>query len=135
MYTRAHICRRSCAYTPHTHTHTSHNNNNEIIPKSPLFFDFIFLQYLFVPCGKLGWPYQVRHSSRKSSATHCYQYLQHFRVAKQGCGCHRSGLLTCAQMSMPAIAHGDTHHSNEIRTKSPLATKMRSSRNRHSPQQ
>ena len=48
----------------------------------------------------------VRHSSRKSSATHSYQSVWYFRVSKQWHGCQCSGFLTCAQMLMQVIAHG-----------------------------
>ena len=48
----------------------------------------------------------VRHSSRKSSAIHFYQCVQHFRVSKQWYGCQCLGLLTCAQMLLHVITHG-----------------------------
>ena len=46
--------------------------------------------------GGLSW---VRHSSRESSATHCYQCVQYFRImSTQWCGCLCWGFVTCAQM-------------------------------------
>ena len=53
--------------------------------------------------GHLTW---VRHSSRKSSATHSYQCVQYFPVSKQWYGCQCWGFLTCTRMSMHATAHG-----------------------------
>ena len=53
--------------------------------------------------GRLTW---VRHSSRKSSATHSYQCVQNFCVSKQWHGCQCLGFLTCAQTLMHVIAHG-----------------------------
>ena len=53
--------------------------------------------------GRLTW---VRHSSRKSSATHSYQCVWYCSVSKQWCGCQCWGLLKCAQMMMQAIAPG-----------------------------
>ena len=52
--------------------------------------------------GRLSW---VRHSSRRSSATHSYQCVQYFRVSKQWYGCQCLGILTCAHMLMHAIAY------------------------------
>ena len=46
---------------------------------------------------------RVRHSSRKSSATHCYRCVQCFPVSRQWYGCQRWGFLPYAQMSMTAI--------------------------------
>ena len=48
----------------------------------------------------------VRHISCRSSATQSYQCVQCFRVSKLGYGRQCLGLLTCAQMSMHAVAHG-----------------------------
>ena len=53
--------------------------------------------------GGLTW---VRHSSRKSSATHWYQCVQYFCVSKQWYGRQCLRFLTCVQMLMHAIAHG-----------------------------
>ena len=47
---------------------------------------------------------RVRHSSRKSSATHSYRCMQYSPVSRQWYGCQRLGFLTCSQMSMTAIA-------------------------------
>ena len=49
----------------------------------------------------------VRHNSPKSSATHCYQCVQCFPVSRQWYGCQCLGFLTCRQMLVHAIAHGD----------------------------
>ena len=46
----------------------------------------------------------VRHSSRKSSATHSNQCVQCFRVTKQWYSCQCLA-VTCAQMLLHAIAH------------------------------
>ena len=54
----------------------------------------------------LGCPIWVRHSRRKNSATHSYQCDRYFPVSKQWYGWQCSGLFTCAQMLMHAIAHG-----------------------------
>ena len=43
---------------------------------------------------------------RAAARTHCYRCVQYCRVSKQWCGCQCSGLLTCTQMVMHAIAHG-----------------------------
>ena len=43
-------------------------------------------------------------SSCKSSATHSYKSLQHFRVSTQWHGCQCLGFLLCAQMLTHAIA-------------------------------
>ena len=53
--------------------------------------------------GHLTW---VRHSSRKSSATHSYQCVQYFSVSRQWYSCQCLGFLTCTQMLMHAVAHG-----------------------------
>ena len=53
--------------------------------------------------GHLTW---VKHSSRKSSATHSYQCVQYFPVSKDWSDCQCLGFLTCTQMLMHAIAHG-----------------------------
>ena len=52
--------------------------------------------------GRLTW---IRHSSRKSSATHSYRCVQYFRLSKQWYGCKCLGILTCTQMLMHVIAH------------------------------
>ena len=52
--------------------------------------------------GHLTW---VRHSSRKSSATHSYRCVQYVHVSKQGYGCQRLGFLQCEQTLRHAIAH------------------------------
>ena len=64
--------------------------------------------YFIIPCGELGSPNlgKAAYSSRTSSATHSYEYLQYFRLSKQRYGCQCLGFLTCAQMLMHAIAHG-----------------------------
>ena len=49
---------------------------------------------------------RVRHSSRKSSATHFYRCVQYFRVSRQWYGCQLLGFLTCAQM-LTAISDVD----------------------------
>ena len=49
---------------------------------------------------------QVRHSSRKSSATHSYRCVQYFCVSKQWYGCQCLGFSTCTQMLMHATAYG-----------------------------
>ena len=38
----------------------------------------------------------IRHSSRKSSATHSYHCVQYFHVSKQWYDCQCLGFLTCA---------------------------------------
>ena len=47
----------------------------------------------------------VRHSSRKSSATHSCQCVEYFPASRQWYGCQHLGLLMCAQIFMQAIAH------------------------------
>ena len=68
--------------------------------------DFSLSTSLFLAgnSGQLTW---VRNSSHKSSAsaTHACQCVQYFRVQTM-VWCRCLGLLTCAQMSMHAIAHG-----------------------------
>ena len=58
--------------------------------------------------GNSGRPTWVRHSSRKSSATHSCQCVYYFFVCPNNGirGCQRLGFLTCTQMLMHAIAHG-----------------------------
>ena len=53
--------------------------------------------------GGLTW---VKHSSRKSSATHSCRCVQYFPVSEHWmvCGCQCSGFLTCTEMLMHAIA-------------------------------
>ena len=55
--------------------------------------------------GRLTW--RVKHSSRKSSASHSYQCVQYFPVSRRWCGCQWGFFvfcfLTCAQMLMRAI--------------------------------
>ena len=53
--------------------------------------------------GHLTW---VRHSSRKTSASHSYLCVQYFRVSEQLYDCQCLGLLTCADMLIHAIAQG-----------------------------
>ena len=70
--------------------------------------NFFFYKYEASFCragnsGRLTW---VKHSSRRSSATHSCQCLPYFHVSKQCCCCQRLGILTCAQTLMHAIAHG-----------------------------
>ena len=48
----------------------------------------------------------VKHSSRKSSATHSYQCVQYFRVSKQWYERQYLEFLTCVQVLMHAIANG-----------------------------
>ena len=67
------------------------------------FFIFSISLSFAVNSGRLAW---VRHSSRKSSATHSYQRVQYFPVSKRWYGCQCLGFLTSAQMLMHAIAHG-----------------------------
>ena len=64
--------------------------------------------YFIIPCGELGSPNlgKAAYSSRTSSATHSYEYVQYFRLSKQRYGCQCLGFLTCAQMLMHAVAHG-----------------------------
>ena len=40
--------------------------------------------------GRHTW---VKHSSRKSSATHSYECVQYFPVSRQGYGCQRFGIF------------------------------------------
>ena len=47
----------------------------------------------------------VTHS--KCSVTHSHQCVQYSRVSRQWYGCQSLGCLTCVQMLMYAIAHGD----------------------------
>ena len=54
--------------------------------------------------ARLTW---VRHSSRKSSATHSCQCVQYFRGSKLQYGCQSLGFLTCAQKLIHVIARGD----------------------------
>ena len=68
-------------------------------------FAFVFVYFLSL-AGNPGRLIRVKHSSRKSSATHSYQCVQHFPVCKQWCGCHCLVFSTCVQMLMHAIAHG-----------------------------
>ena len=95
-------------------------------PNSPLLlllFFFFFFFFLFgislslaENLGRLTW---VRHGSRKSSATHSYQSVQHFRVSKQRYGCQCWGFLRCAQMLMHAIAQEELcEHGNRVCTES-----------------
>ena len=75
------------------------------------FFLFFFFSSFFITslslAGNAGRLTRVRHSSRKSSATHSYQCVQYFRVSKRRpYGCQCSGFLTCAQMLLNAISHG-----------------------------
>ena len=53
--------------------------------------------------GHLTW---VRHSSRKSNATHSYQCVSYFRVQSVVYGCQCLKFSACAQLLMHAIAHG-----------------------------
>ena len=71
-----------------------------------LFFSTSFFSTSLSLAGnscRLNW---VRHSSRKSSATHSCQCVQHFHLSKLWYGCQCLGFLTCAQMLMHAITHG-----------------------------
>ena len=75
------------------------------------FFSVLFIIICFITllslAGNSGRLTRVRHSSRKSSATHSYQCVQYFRVSKRRpYGCQCSGFLTCAQMLLNAISHG-----------------------------
>ena len=57
----------------------------------------------------------VRHNSQKNSATNSCQYVQYFRVSKQWYSCHYSGLFTCTQSLMHAIALGGCMYTNTVR--------------------
>ena len=90
---------------------------------------FLFpLDFIF-PRGKFGSPHLIKHSSRKSSATHSYQCVQYVPVSRQWCGCQCLGFfLTCTQMSIRAIAHGysvyghrKTHAAPGTRTRVSIA--------------
>ena len=70
------------------------------------FILYICLTTALVLAGNSGLLTWVRHSSRKSSATHAYRCVQHLRVFKQWYGCQCLGFLTCAQMLTHAIAQG-----------------------------
>ena len=65
------------------------------------FYIYIYISSSLSLAGKFGSSYLG-----KSSATHSYQCVQYFHVSKQWYGCQCLGFLTCAQMSMHAIAHG-----------------------------
>ena len=66
---------------------------------------FLFTLDFIFPRGKFGSPHLIKHSSRKSSATHSYQCVQYVPVSRQWCGCQCWGCLTCTQMLMRATAH------------------------------
>ena len=90
-----------------THFHIVRQGRHPFINKLCSFFNFY--QYFFVPCtvaGHSGRLTQVRHSSRKSSATLSYQCVQYFSVSKQWYGCQCLGFLMCAQLLMYAIVQG-----------------------------
>ena len=48
---------------------------------------FLFTLDFIFPRGKFGSPHLIKHSSRKSSATHSYQCVQYVPVSRQWCGC------------------------------------------------
>jgi len=68
-------------------------------------FSFCWCVCTFVSfVGNLDHLKRVRHSSHKSSATHCSQRAQDFPVSRQWCGCQCWGVLMCVHMLMHAIA-------------------------------
>ena len=79
------------------------------------FLNFKFCNFLQTMCrcysstalslaGNSGRLALVRHSSRKSSATHSYRCLQCFRVSKPWYGCQCLDFSTCVQTTMHAMA-------------------------------
>ena len=66
-------------------------------------FFFLFFSSSWSSVGNSGSLTWLRHSSRKSSATHSYQCEQYFRVSRQWYGCQSLGSLTRAQVLMHAI--------------------------------
>ena len=82
--------------------------------------DFLFFSNSLSLARNSGGFARVRHSSRKSSATHSCQCVQYFRVSKQWYGCRSLGFLTCAQMSMHAIGN-----TVAVRTRKRVCTESR----------
>ena len=68
-------------------------------------FFLLFFSTSLSFAGNSGHLTQVRHSSRKSSATHPFQCVEYFRVSRQWYGCQYLGFLTGAQMLLHAIVH------------------------------
>ena len=67
--------------------------------------------------GNSGHPTRVRHSSRKSSATHSYHCVQYFPLSKQWYGCQCLRFLTFADVD----AHGgctDTERESALKADS-----------------
>ena len=110
--------------------------------KSRVAFFFFFLVFstslsLVGNSGRLTW---VRHSSRKSSASHSYQCVEYLRVSKQRYGCQCLRFLTCAQIFLHAITHGgctDTVRESPLEAESMKKRKekvKKKERKKNSPQ-
>ena len=77
-----------------------------------------FSTYLFL-AGKSGRLTRVKHSSRRSSATHSCPSVLYFRVSRQWYSCQVLGFVTSAQMLMHAIQHGGLCGTDAVRESAP----------------